>query len=180
MNKKRALLLDRDGVINADHGYVGTVEKFDFMPGLFPFLRAARDLGFRLAILTNQSGVARGHYTEADYTRVTAHMLAALKREGVEIDLVLACFAHPEGKMAPYVRESFWRKPNPGMVLEAVRKLGLDADRSVFLGDALRDMGAARAGGIGTCLWLTQEKVEAPESIVIVRSFDEVLIRLSA
>jgi len=180
MNKNRALLLDRDGVINVDHGYVGSVARFAFMPALFPFLRAVRDLGYRLAIATNQSGVARGLYTVADYDRVTAHMLAELKRENISIDLTLACFEHPEGNIAPYARESFWRKPNPGMILDAIRRLDLDPARSAFLGDNLRDMQAAQAGGIGKNIWLTQENPAVSGAIDIVRNFDEALTLLSA
>ncbi|MDE1900517.1 MAG: HAD family hydrolase [Alphaproteobacteria bacterium] len=179
MTGNRALLLDRDGVINIDCGYVGDVARFEFMPGLFPFLRAVRDRGFRLAVLTNQSGVARGLYGAADHAAVTAHMLTALKREGIDIDLNLACFEHPEGTVAPYARESFWRKPHPGMVLEAVRRLDLDASRSAFLGDNLRDMQAAQGGGIGACLWLTQKKPVPPPGVRVVTGFDEALINLS-
>jgi D-glycero-D-manno-heptose 1,7-bisphosphate phosphatase len=159
MFKNRALLLDRDGVINIDGGYVGSVEKFEFMFGVFPFLHAARDRGYRLAIITNQSGVARGLFSESEYERVTAHMLSRLRREKIDVELVLACFAHPEGKPGPHARESFFRKPEPGMVLEAIRRLDLDPARSAFIGDSRRDMEAAEAGRIGTRLWLTQEKV---------------------
>ncbi len=175
MNKNRALLLDRDGVINIDGGYIGSIDKFEFMFGLFPFLRAVRDRGYRLAILTNQSGVARGLFSEGDYERVTAHMLSRLKREGIKIELVLACFTHPEGTIAPYARESFWRKPNPGMVMEAARRLHLDVRQSAFIGDNLRDMQAAQAGGIGTSLWLTQEKQPPSNGIKIVPTFSAAL-----
>jgi D-glycero-D-manno-heptose 1,7-bisphosphate phosphatase len=178
MNNYRALLLDRDGVINVDKGYVGAAWRFEFMPGLFPFLRALRDGGYRLAILTNQSGVARGLYTAEDYARVTAHMLAELRREKIDIDLTLACFEHGEGPVAPYARESFWRKPNPGMVMEAVRRLNLDPVRSAFLGDNLRDMEAAQAGSIQKGLWLTQENPAAPAGVHIIRTFDEALALL--
>jgi D-glycero-D-manno-heptose 1,7-bisphosphate phosphatase len=173
MNQNRALLLDRDGVINADKAYVGAVDQFEFMPGVFIFLRAAQDLGYRLAVLTNQSGVARGLYSEDDYNRVTDHMLAGLCREKIDIELVLACFTHPDGITPALARESFWRKPNPGMVLEAIRRLDLNPARSAFLGDNLRDMQAAQSGGIGCCLWLTQEKVIAPAGVVTVTNYTD-------
>ena len=80
MHKNRALLLDRDGVINIDTAYVGQVDRFTFMPDLFPFLRSARDRGYRLAVLTNQAGVARGYFSQQDYQRVNAHMLGCLRR----------------------------------------------------------------------------------------------------
>ncbi len=174
MMKNRALLLDRDGVINVDSGYVGSREAFAFLPGVFPFLRAARALGFRLAVLTNQAGVARGLYTEKDYADVMAHMQEGLARESIDIELMLAAFAHPAAQEPAYAYQSYWRKPNPGMVLEAVRKLTLDPARCAFLGDALTDMQAAAAGGIGRCLWLTQEPC-APEGVEIVRAYDDAL-----
>lgn len=174
---RRGLLLDRDGVINVDHGYVGKREQFEFIPALFPFLNAAQDLGFRLAVITNQAGVARGLYTAADYERLNAWMLAGLKRKGIEIDLVLACFEHEEGTVPAYRRQSFWRKPNPGMVMEAIVRLGLDPARSAFLGDHLRDMEAAQAAGIKTCLYLTKES-RAPAGIVPVKDYDEALALL--
>src|ERR1700689_5141022 len=116
--KRRGLLLDRDGVINVERGYIGAREQFEFMPGIFPFLNAAQDLGYRLAVLTNQSGVARGLYTAADYEKLTGWMLKELAGQGIVIDLALACFEHPEGTVPEYARGSFWYKPNPGMVLE--------------------------------------------------------------
>lgn len=172
---RRGLLLDRDGIINVDHGYVGNREQFEFMPGIFPFLRAAQDLGYRLAILTNQSGVGRGKYTVADYEKLTAWMRGELAKEGVAIDLILACFEHDEGDVAPYNRPSFWRKPNPGMVLDAVQRLRLDPARSAFLGDKPTDMEAAKAGGIGTRLLLTQKPAQKIEGVTAVRDFNEAL-----
>jgi D-glycero-D-manno-heptose 1,7-bisphosphate phosphatase len=178
MNKNRAVLLDRDGVINIDGGYIGTLERFSFVEGLFPFLRAVRDLGFRLAILTNQSGIARGMFSEADYNTVTAHLLSVLRREGIDIDLTLACFDHPEGTVAPFARESFWRKPNPGMVLEVIRRLNLDPAKSAFIGDSERDMHAAQGGGIKKCLWLTQNNPVSQKGITIIGTFSQALQHL--
>ena len=106
---KRALLLDRDGVINIDHGYVGSIDKFVFISGIFPFLRQIQDIGYRLAILTNQAGVGRGYYTKTDYETLTAWMLEEFHKQHVFIDLVLASFEHPEGLADIYRRESYWR-----------------------------------------------------------------------
>jgi D-glycero-D-manno-heptose 1,7-bisphosphate phosphatase len=180
MNKNKALLLDRDGVINRDTGYIGKVADFEFLPSLFTFLHQARDLGYRLAILTNQSGVARGTFSEKDYAAVTSYMLDSFKRQSITIDLVTACFEHPEGSITPYKRESFWRKPNQGMVLEAIQRLDCDPTCSAFLGDNERDMQAAQAGGIGRCLWLTEEKQTPPVGVTIVRNYTEALAILSA
>lgn len=174
---RRGLLLDRDGVINVDRGYVSMRDQFDFMPGLFPFLRAVEDCGYRLAILTNQSGVARGMYAESDFHALTTWMLDAFRKQGIAIDLALGCCEHPEGSVAAYARESFWRKPNPGMVLETIQRLRLDPARSAFLGDQLRDLQAAKAGGIGRRLLLGKAATE--EGIVSVRDFDAALMALN-
>jgi len=171
---RRGLLLDRDGVVNVDRGYVGTIEQFEFTPGLFPFLRAATDHGYRLAILTNQSGVARGLYREDDFHALTAWMLDQLQKQGLSINLMLGCCEHPEGSVLPYARESFWRKPSPGMVLEAVQRLHLDPVNSAFLGDQPRDMEAARLGGIGHQL-LLNASAELGEGVIRVHNFDEAL-----
>lgn len=176
MPRSRALFLDRDGVINVDRGYVGAREKFDFMPGLFEFLRAAQDKGYRLVIVTNQSGVARGLYDEQDYEKLTAWMLDALRAEGIAIDLVLACFAFKDGEIPEYRRDSFWRKPNPGMILEAAQRLRLDLARSAMIGDQVRDLQAAQAAGIATCLLLSSGAMTRPmEGVISVRDFPESL-----
>jgi D-glycero-D-manno-heptose 1,7-bisphosphate phosphatase len=171
--KRRALLLDRDGVVNIDHGYVGKREQFEFMPGLFPFLRAVQDRGFRLAVITNQSGVARGFYTRQDYEKLTAWMRGELAKESIAIDHVFACFECEDGTDPAYSRQSFWRKPNPGMVLEAVQRMRLDPARSAFLGDHIRDMQAAEGGGIGLRLLLADHPKEKPRGVTVVKSFDE-------
>ncbi len=177
--KRRGLLLDRDGVVNVEFGYVGKRENFVFKIGLFPFLREMQDHGYRLAIVTNQSGVAQGLYTEDEYNDLTAWMLEGFRQEGVFVDLVLACFAYEEARLPEYKRQSFWRKPNPGMVLEAAQKLQLDPSRSVMIGDRERDMRAALMAGIGTCLWMTEEKnVSAPDNVTVVSDFGQALERV--
>jgi D-glycero-D-manno-heptose 1,7-bisphosphate phosphatase len=180
MNKNKALLLDRDGVINADTGYVGSIEQFSFLPGLFPFLRAARDFGYRLAVITNQAGVAHGYYSAEDFYRLTDTMLAELRKEGIEIELVLACFEHDRGRVPTLKRQSFWRKPRPGMVLEALRRLNADPSRSAFLGNEIKDMQAALSGGIRRCMILTQENIEVPDGVDIVKNYGAALNLIKA
>ena len=152
--KNKALLLDRDGVINEERGYVGFKKDFFFAEGVFSVLRRASDLGYRLVILTNQSGVARGYYTEDDYLALTEHMLETLQRESISIDLVQHCFEAEDSQMPRYRRQSFWRKPQPGMILEAAKKLDLDLSKSVMIGDKVSDVQASLAAGVGTSLWL--------------------------
>lgn len=175
MPKRKLLLLDRDGVLNEDTGFVSRPEDFRFKEGVFPFLRAASDSGYTLAIVTNQSGVARGLYDEAAYWALTDWYLDALRQEGIAVALVLACFFHPTEAILPaYARASFWRKPAPGMVLEAALRLEGDLSRSVLLGDARRDCEAGLAAGVGACLWLGGREAFAP-SVHCVASFTEAL-----
>lgn len=145
----RALLLDRDGVVNIDSGYVVERERFVFMDGIFDLARHAVDRGFRIAVCTNQAGIARGYYTEPQFLRLTDWMCSEFKAHGVEIAGVFHCPYYRDGSVARYARGSFWRKPNPGMILEAARLLELDLERSVFLGDQPTDMAAARSAGVG-------------------------------
>lgn len=159
----RGLLLDRDGIINLDHGYVGTQERFEFRPGIKATLRLAHDRGFRLIIVTNQSGIARGYYSEADFRHLTGWMCGDLAAHGIPLTDVLYCPFHRVSTGGVYDRDSYWRKPNPGMMLEAAARWHLDLTRSVMLGDQPSDMAAAAAAQVGlrVLLW---EKDTAPPS----------------
>ena len=159
----KALLLDRDGVVNVDHGYVGDIGRFTFMDGIVTLARHAVDRGFRVAIITNQSGIARGYFTEAAFLELSDWMRGMFLAQGVELAGVFHCPYHRSGTVKRYARDSFWRKPNPGMILEAARKLNLDLSRSVFLGDQPTDMTAAQAAGVPRRIMLA-ETGTAPES----------------
>lgn len=152
----RALLLDRDGVVNIDHGYVGHRDRFEFVDGIFPLARHAVDRGFRIAVITNQSGIARGRYTEADFLETSGWMRDVFQRHGVDLAGVFHCPYHRDGVVERYARDSFWRKPNPGMILEAARRFDLALPASVFLGDQPTDMEAALAAGVGRRVLLAE------------------------
>lgn len=147
----RALFLDRDGIVNLDDGCTHRVDAFRFVPGTFDLCRAATARGFALVIATNQAGIGRGYYSEAEYRRFTAAMLAQFGAAGVAITAVYHCPFHPDGT-GPYGCEHPWRKPNPGMLRDAVRTLGLDLAASIAIGDGARDIEAARRAGIGTAV----------------------------
>ncbi|KAA0678233.1 HAD family hydrolase [Roseomonas genomospecies 6] len=159
----KALLLDRDGVVNVDHGYVGDIGRFTFMDGIVTLTRHAVDRGFRVAVITNQSGIARGYFTEAAFLELSDWMRGMFLAQGVELAGVFHCPYHRSGTVGRYARDSFWRKPNPGMILEAARRLDLDLSRSVFLGDQTTDMAAAQAAGVPRRIMLA-EAGAAPES----------------
>jgi D-glycero-D-manno-heptose 1,7-bisphosphate phosphatase len=143
----RAVFFDRDGVINVDRGYVHRVEDFEFVPGIPFMLRELQLDGWRLVVVTNQSGIGRGLFSEDDYERVTQHMREQLALHGVRLDGVYHCPHAPEQGCG-------CRKPAPGMLLRAAASLGLDLSRSVLMGDKESDMQAAHAAGLkGAIRW---------------------------
>lgn len=145
-----ALFLDRDGVINVDHGYVHRCEAFDFVPGIFELARfAARELGWPIVVVTNQSGIGRGRFDEAAFQALTQWMCGRFAEEGAPIARVYHCPYHPEHGIGDYRQDHPWRKPRPGMILQAAADLDLDLSRSALVGDTDADMEAGRAAGIG-------------------------------
>jgi D-glycero-D-manno-heptose 1,7-bisphosphate phosphatase len=175
----KALFLDRDGVINIDHGYVGTVERFEFQDGIFDLVRTAIGQGYRPVVITNQAGVARGFYDEADFARLTAWMRARFVEQGAPLAAVYYCPCHRDGKAAAYARDSYWRKPNPGMILEAARRHGLDLSRSVFVGDQPTDMTAAAAAGVGRRFFLGEAGKAGTAATEIIAGLGEATAALT-
>jgi D-glycero-D-manno-heptose 1,7-bisphosphate phosphatase len=145
-----ALFLDRDGVVNRDIQYLHRIEECQFIDGIFPVTAAFAARGYAIVIACNQSGIARGLYTEADFARLMDWMRMEFSRHGSRIDAVYYASTHPSEGIGPFRRESSWRKPGPGMYLQAARDLGLDLAGSVSIGNQATDIEAGRAAGIGT------------------------------
>lgn len=152
----RAVFLDRDGVVNVDHGYVGRWQDFEFVPGAVDAMRRLHEAGWKLVVVTNQSGIARGYYSEADYEALTTRMKAELAAAGAPLAGVYHCPHHPKGSVAAYARDCDCRKPAPGLILRAQRELGLSLADSVMVGDKPSDAEAARAAGIGRVLLVAE------------------------
>lgn len=144
----RVLFLDRDGVVNEEVGYLHRIEDVRFVDGIFSLCRTAARLGYRLVVVTNQAGIARGYYSEADFDRLMAWMRVALRAEGVELDAVYYCPYHPEHGVGEYKREHEDRKPGTGMLLRAAREFGISLAESVMVGDRCSDIVAANAAGL--------------------------------
>lgn len=140
-----AAFLDRDGTIIEDLGYLGDPAGIRFIPGAVGALRALQHAGFRLVLVTNQAGVARGLISEADVRRVNGRLTALLAEAGIPLDGIYYCPHHPEYGPPEYRRDCDCRKPRPGMIWQAVRDLGLDPARSVVIGDHVSDARLAQA-----------------------------------
>jgi D,D-heptose 1,7-bisphosphate phosphatase len=145
---RRALFLDRDGVVNVDHGHVGSRERFDWTPGALETIRYATESGWHVFVVTNQSGVARGRYDEAAVRDLLDWMADEARRHGGTIDDVRYCPFHPDATVAAYRAFSDWRKPSPGMLRDLIRAWELDPARSVLIGDQPTDLAAAVGAGI--------------------------------
>ena len=154
MNK--AVFIDRDGVVNSDEGhyYVYREEDFVFNPGIEDSLLLLREAGFKLVLVTNQGGVAKGEYGIYEVEKLHAFMQFHLKAKGAEFDAIYYCPHHDS------VSECECRKPKPGMILRAVRELDIDPSQSYLIGDSQRDIDAGNAAGLKVCF-----KVEKNTSI---------------
>ncbi len=137
--KNKAVFLDRDGTINIDKNYLYRIEDFEFMPGAVEGLRLLQSSGFLLIIITNQSGIARGYFTEDDYLKLTDWMLSTLKHNGVNISGMYYCPHLPEAEIEEYRKVCDCRKPNTGLFEQAVRDFDIDLSMSYAIGDKPRD-----------------------------------------
>lgn len=135
-------------MLNEDTGYVWRMEEFRWMPGAMAACRRLQDAGYALVVVTNQSGVARGYYSLADVHALHQHMAAELAAGGVQMTAFYACPHHPEGTVPAYRLACNCRKPQPGMLLQALREHHLDPARSVMFGDREGDLEAARSAGV--------------------------------
>lgn len=144
---RAGVLLDRDGTIIVDHGYVGSVDRVDFIDGAAGAIARFNRAGLPVAVVTNQAGVARGYYGIDDVEAVHKHIASQLAVCGAHIDLFLYCPCHPDGVVEEFARDSEDRKPRPGMARAAASALNLDLTASFVVGDRPEDMGLAAAVG---------------------------------
>ena len=147
--RSRALFLDRDGVININHGYVHLAKNFEFIDGIFELARAANRHDFKIVVITNQSGIGRGLYSEQQFHQLTSWMCKEFLAAGALIERVYFSPFHPTSGLGKYKKDDFSRKPKPGMILQAQEELDLDLKNSIFIGDKPTDIQAGSAAGIG-------------------------------
>ena len=143
-----ALFLDRDGVINEETGYLHRFQDVRFVPGAADLIRAANARGMPVIVITNQAGIGRGLYTEAQFHTLMAAMRDALRQQDAHLHAVYFSPFHPEHGLGDYRRDTECRKPKPGMLLQAAQEHGLDLARSVLVGDRCSDIQAGAAAGV--------------------------------
>ncbi|HWR41380.1 MAG TPA: HAD family hydrolase, partial [Patescibacteria group bacterium] len=153
----KAVFLDRDGVINEDVHYLHRIEDFRFVPGILDVLKAFRERGYLLIVVTNQSGIGRGYYDERQFEELTGWMLRQLKKAGIDIAKVYFSPYHPEATIERYRRDSDCRKPNPGMLLTAQTEFEIDMAASLLIGDSESDVEAGRRSGVGRTIRVSRE-----------------------
>lgn len=142
--KAKALFLDRDGVINVDKSYVYKVQDFEFCAGIFALCEFFLQKGFKIFVITNQSGIERGFYSEKDFEKLSEFMLGEFAKKGINISKVYHC---------PHLQGCECRKPKPGMILKAQAEFDIDLANSILIGDNFTDMQAGQNAGIkGLCL----------------------------
>ncbi len=159
---RKAAFLDRDGVINVDHGYVSAWENFEFLPGAATAMQSLSRAGYQLIIVSNQSGIGRGFYTEADLRALNGALSAHMQEE---FDTVIGgfyhCPHHPTEAVGALRTVCDCRKPAPGMILRAARELNLALPDSVLVGDKSSDILAGRAAGVGRLFWVGDPSKES-------------------
>ena len=152
MEKRQALFLDRDGTLVHPGRYPSRPEDLHLYEGIGPELRVLQEAGFRLVIITNQAGIARGYFTEADLRRMHAHLTSELAFLGVHLDGIYYCPHHIDGVIPELAIHCDCRKPQPGMLLQAAADLDIDLQNSWFVGDILDDIEAGNRAGCRTIL----------------------------
>ena len=177
-----ALFLDRDGVINVDRGYIHRSAQFEFVPGIFELARFwTNELRRPIVVITNQSGIGRGYFDEWAYEDLTRWMCERFEAEHTAIARVYHCPYHPLHGIGQYRRDHPWRKPNPGMILQAVSDLDLDPVQSAILGDKMSDIEAGAAAGIALRILVASHDAKESEgapSHEVVANLSEALVLL--
>lgn len=155
MSGIRAVFIDRDGTINQERHYIYRIEEFELIPGVIEALRLLTQQKVKIYIITNQSGIARGYFTEEQYLQLTDYMLDIFKKEGVMIEKVLYCPHHPEGSIIEYRQDCLCRKPNTKLIEDIISENNYKAEEIALIGDKEIDVETGARLGITSYLVLT-------------------------
>ena len=162
----KVAFLDRDGVINFDNGYTHSIDQFKFLEGSIAALRKLQTLGYSIVIVTNQSGIGRGFYLEAEYQKLCAWIKQVLEKEKITILDIFHCPHHPNANCE-------CRKPQPGLFKQAARKYRIDFESSIMIGDRTSDIEAAKSAGVEQQYLI---KTNTPEALLRCVS-DHILLK---
>ena len=157
MYRNKAAFIDRDGVINYDYGYVHKWKDFLFCKGVFEGLRIINDLGYKIIIITNQSGIDRGLYSEKDFQKLTSKMKKVLEERNIKITAIYHCPHHPIFSKDEF-KNCNCRKPKPGLFLKASKDFNISMNKSFSIGDNERDLIAAKLAGIEKTYLISDKK----------------------
>lgn len=163
--KRKALFLDRDGVINIDYGYVHKIEEFKFIEGIFELTRLASSKDYIICVVTNQAGIARGYYSVSEFKYLNKWMCNEFKTKGVTIDKVYYSPYHPLHGIGKYKKNHISRKPLSGMFHQAISEFNIDAEGSISIGDNITDIQASYSAGIGKNLYLGDEDISDKKGV---------------
>ncbi len=167
---QKALFLDRDGVINVEKDYLYKIEDFEFIDGIFDLVSHYYDLGYKVFVVTNQSGIARSFYTQSDFSKLTQWMMLEFLKKDIKIEKVYFCPHHPD-----ISGECSCRKPKPGMILEAASAYDIDLEHSIMIGDKERDIESGLNAGIKeTYLFDNSKTIVDSNATNIVSKLDEI------
>ncbi len=165
--RRKAAFLDRDGVINVDHGYVHRPEDLELLPGAVQGMKTLVRMGYLLAVVTNQSGIARGYYAESDHLRLMEHLDRMLAMEGVAISGARYCPHLPDAKVERYRTVCDCRKPGPGQILSLAQQFDIDLKQSILVGDKSSDVRAGRAAGVGQCFLVASGQAVSADDVAL-------------
>ena len=168
---EKAVFLDRDGTIIEDVGYIGERGRVKFLPGVGEAVRSLNENGFRVIIVTNQAGVARGYFTEQTVRGLNRYIQGALAEQGARIDMIYYCPHHIDGVIEEYRRECYCRKPNPGMIEVAAREFDINLADSFVIGDKISDVEAGRRAGCRTALIAGEDPPDNKEGVIMTADY---------
>ena len=167
---RKALFLDRDGVINVEKDYLYKIEDFEFIDGIFELCRHYKELEYLIFVVTNQSGIARGFYTEQDFDKLSNWMCKEFLKHNIKIEKVYHCPHHPD-----FSTQCSCRKPKPGMLLNAKDEFGIDMSNSIIVGDKERDIEAGLNAGLSeTYLYDELRSVKSSKATKIVNKLEDI------
>ena len=172
MNK--ALFLDRDGVINHDYGYVYRINDFEFKKGIFKLVKRANLLNYFVIVVTNQAGIGRGYYSEEQFLNLNKWMIAEFNKKDCDITETFYCPFHPTEGIKDYKKDSFDRKPNPGLILKAAEKYSIDLKKSILIGDKISDIKAGIAAKIPNLYYFCEN--EKYPGAISINNFQKVVL----